>query len=97
MGYIFEPAQVVQTETTGRDCEVEQFIGRFGQGEVYHARLGREAVVLKWYYQQQAMRERYEILERIVGDGPPSDRFLWPLELAHADGVAGFGETLPQV
>lgn len=46
---------------------------------------------MKWYHQQQATREQYEILSRVVGEGSPGDKFLWPLELAHADGVAGFG------
>ena len=97
MNQILKPKQTVQTETTGLPCTVEQFLGSGGQGEVYRANLGGQPVALKWYfpyYLQYDPRLR-ERLETAIDSGPPSDRFLWPMELASVPDVPGFGYVMP--
>jgi DNA-binding helix-hairpin-helix protein with protein kinase domain len=97
MNELLKPGQTVRTESSGLTCTVEQFLGGGGQGEVYQANLDAERVALKWYfphYLQQDSRLR-ERLEMAVSSGPPSDRFLWPMELVSGQDVPGFGYVMP--
>lgn len=95
MNQILKPKQTVQTETTGLPCTVEQFLGGGGQGEVYRAKLSGQTVALKWYFPASATNEQRAALETLVKKGPPNDKFLWPMELASAQGIAGFGYIMP--
>ena len=95
MNQILKPGQTVQTETTGLPCAVEQFLGGGGQGEVYRAGLGGKPVALKWYFPASATPEQRAALETLVKKGPPNAKFLWPMELASAQGVPGFGYVMP--
>ena len=88
---------VVWTESSDLPCEVEQYLGGGGQGEVYRARIGGKAVALKWYFphyltQDQRLRER---LLMAISGGPPSDRFLWPFALAFSPDTPAFGYVMP--
>jgi serine/threonine protein kinase len=76
-------------------CEVGQFLGGGGQGEVYRARLGGKPVALKWYFLQTATPEQRVALEILVKKGPPNDKFLWPIDTASAPAVSGFGYVMP--
>ncbi|MGH8934119.1 MAG: protein kinase domain-containing protein [Egibacteraceae bacterium] len=42
-----------------------------------------------------ATKDQFAILEELVKEGPPNDRFLWPLDLATAAGRPGFGYLMP--
>ncbi len=95
MNQILKPKQTVQTETTGLPCTVEQFLGGGGQGEVYRAKLSGQTVALKWYFPASATNEQRAALETLVKKGPPNDKFLWPMELASAQDVPGFGYIMP--
>jgi len=95
MNQILKPKQTVQTETTGLPCTVEQFLGGGGQGEVYRAKLSGQTVALKWYFPASATNEQRAALETLVKKGPPNEKFLWPMELASAQGIAGFGYIMP--
>jgi serine/threonine protein kinase len=95
MSQLLKAKQKVGTEASGMNCEVEQFLGGGGQGEVYRANLGGKPVALKWYYPQQATYEQREALEVLVKSGPPNEKFLWPMELTSADGTPGFGYIMP--
>jgi serine/threonine protein kinase/uncharacterized protein YegL len=75
-------------------CEVEQFLDRGGQGEVYRADLGGKSVALKWYFPAQATQQRSN-LETLIKKGAPSNKFLWPMELTLEEGVEGFGYIMP--
>jgi len=95
MNQILKLGQTVQTETTGLMCTAEEFLGGGGQGEVYRAKLGSDDVALKWYFPHWATPEQRTILETLVEKGPPNEKFLWPMELASAPGVPGFGYVMP--
>jgi len=95
MNQILKPGQTIQTETTGLPCAVERFLGGGGQGEVYRAELGGKPVALKWYFPASATPEQRAALETLVKKGPPNEKFLWPMELASAQGVPGFGYVMP--
>ena len=95
MSQLLKPKQKVRTESSGMNCEVEQFLGGGGQGEVYRANLGGKPVALKWYFPNQATAAQREALEVLVKSGPPNEKFLWPMELTSAGGVTGFGYIMP--
>lgn len=97
MNQILNNGQEVRIESSKLKCKVEQFLGGGTQGEVYKADLNGKHIALKWYFPQylkddSRLKER---LERAIRSGPPNDRFLWPMELASADGVQGFGYIMP--
>jgi serine/threonine protein kinase len=95
MDQILKPGQKVRTATTRADCIVENFLGSGGQGEVYRASLKDKPVALKWYYPASATPEQQKALETLIKMGTPSDRFLWPIELATSSASAGFGYVMP--
>jgi len=87
--------QTVRTQATSRDCEVRELLGGGGQGEVYRALLAGCAIALKWYYPEIATPSQRALLEDLIRKGPPDKRFLWPIELAAAERVKGFGYVMP--
>jgi len=95
MDQILKLDQKVRTVSTRLDCRVEKFLGGGGQGEVYQANLNGKLVALKWYYPASATSEQQKALETLVRMGPPSDRFLWPIELASSNATMGFGYIMP--
>ncbi|HEY0006413.1 MAG TPA: hypothetical protein VGB17_16645 [Pyrinomonadaceae bacterium] len=95
MNQILEPGQKVRTELTGMTCEVREFLGGGGQGEVYRAIRDGKPLALKWYFPSSATGEQRKALETLVRMGAPSNKFLWPLELASHQGVRGFGYIMP--
>lgn len=97
MNQILNSGQVVQTESSRLDCQVKEMLGGGSQGEVYKASLGTNFVALKWYFPHYIQSDRglRRNLEIAIKQGPPSGRFLWPLELASAKGVSGFGYIMP--
>jgi eukaryotic-like serine/threonine-protein kinase len=94
MEQILREGQTVRTEPSGMACTAEQLLGAGGQGEVYKARLGGDAVALKWFFPQMATAEQRAAIEMLVRRGAPSEHFLWPLELASDPQVAGFGYVM---
>ncbi|MGI8566042.1 MAG: protein kinase domain-containing protein [Pyrinomonadaceae bacterium] len=95
MDQMLKPGQTVQCEPSGMPCVAETLLGAGGQGEVYKATLGGGAVALKWFFPHMATPEQRAAIELLVRKGPPSEHFLWPLEITLADGVAGFGYVMP--
>jgi DNA-binding helix-hairpin-helix protein with protein kinase domain len=95
MSEILKPKQKVRIESTGVTCEVEQFLAGGGQGEVYRASLAGKPVALKWYYEQSATSTQKTALEALVQRGAPNNRFLWPMDMASAEGIPGFGYIMP--
>jgi serine/threonine protein kinase len=92
MNELLQPGQTVHAHYSGEPCRVERFLGGGGQGEVYRAAWAGGQYALKWYFPQTATREQNIALQRLIqSHRPPSDRFLWPLDLALAKGVPGFG------
>jgi DNA-binding helix-hairpin-helix protein with protein kinase domain len=81
--------------TAGHPHTVETYLGGGGQGEVYRAQLSGKAIALKWYFPEQATQAQRLNLETLISKGPPNAQFLWPMELAAAQGVPGFGYIMP--
>ena len=77
------------------ECTVFDFLGGGGQGEVYRTDLSGREVALKWYLPGCATPRQRATLELLIRKGPPTSRFLWPLELVSAAEIAGFGYIMP--
>jgi serine/threonine protein kinase len=90
MNELLHPGQVVQSRS-GEPCTVIKFLGGGGQGEVYRAQWGGGEFALKWYYEQSSTPDQRAALEVLINEGKPSEKFLWPEDLAQATGVPGFG------
>ena len=95
MDSILKHGQKVRPSATKSNCVVENLLGSGGQGEVYQASLDGRSVALKWYYPASATPEQQKALETLIRMGTPSDRFLWPMELASATSISGFGYIMP--
>jgi DNA-binding helix-hairpin-helix protein with protein kinase domain len=92
---ILRIGQTVKTESTSMPCQIEQLLGSGGQGEVYRALLNQEPVALKWYFPAQATPQQKEAIQLLIRKGAPTARFLWPLDVATASNVRGFGYVMP--
>ena len=80
----------------GGVCRVQTCLGQGGQGAVYRISPRRgEDLALKWYHPRAATPSQEEALSLLVEQGPPSAGFLWPLYLATAQGLPGFGYAMP--
>jgi eukaryotic-like serine/threonine-protein kinase len=91
---ILRIGQTVRAESSGKDCVIEQFLGGGGQGEVYRATLDGEKVALKWYFPTQATPGQRAALGLLIKQGPPTAKFLWPLDVVTASRVRGFGYVM---
>jgi eukaryotic-like serine/threonine-protein kinase len=95
MDQILKTHHVVRVGSSGITGTIEQFLGSGGQGEVYRLKLGGAMVALKWYFPKSATTQQRTALEMLVKKGPPTEKFLWPMELATAPDVPGFGYVMP--
>jgi hypothetical protein len=97
MHELLKNGQEVWTEGLSLPIRVERLLGGGGQGEVYRATMDGRPVALKWYLRKTVesdprLRHR---LERAIQRGAPSDRFLWPIQIATAPGTPDFGYVMP--
>jgi serine/threonine protein kinase len=95
MNQILKSGQTVRAEPSGMTCNVGQFLGAGGQGEVYRAKIGDKQVALKWFFPHIATRELEDSITTLTQIGPPTEKFLWPMEMTFDEGVAGFGYIMP--
>jgi serine/threonine protein kinase len=92
-----KPRQTVYTQSAGLPCTVENLLGSGGQGEVYRVNLNGKAMALKWYHPHYLAGDPnlWERLHTAIQTGPPSEKFLWPTDLAIAPDAPSFGYLMP--
>lgn len=92
-GPTFESGARVKLVTSGYDATISYFIGAGGQGEVYAVDVAGSLYALKWYhtYYLRGDRRLRERLSNAIEQGPPDQRFLWPIELVDASRSDSFG------
>src|SRR5579864_437892 len=94
MQYVLTNVATVTGNSSGESYKIGRLLGGGGQGEVYVASTADRDYALKWYFPESATTVQRCALERLV-ELPPPPGFLWPLELASAAGVQGFGYLMP--
>ena len=84
------------------DCVVGDCIGAGGQGEVYRVSVpGGDTtplLALKWYRPEWSTRQQWTDLVWLASQAPPSESFLWPIDVAIAKAGAttsSFGYVMP--
>ncbi len=92
---VFKHKKILQLTPTAMACEVEQYIGGGGQGEVYSANVDGRRVALKWYFSNAATQEQRSVIEELINRGSPSPVFLWPESLVESKDMEGFGYIMP--
>ena len=95
MSEILKKNQIVYTEISKLSCEINEFLGGGGQGEVYKAILNGKEIALKWYYPASATIDQKIALETLIKKGAPNEKFLWPIELVSESNLKGFGYIMP--
>lgn len=80
-----------------RHGRVVELLGAGGQGAVYTVDIDGSRFALKWYHDSivkidKTLRAR---LSRAIGVGPPTDRFLWPIDLVEVAHSGSFGYVMP--
>jgi serine/threonine protein kinase len=95
MNEIFKSGQQTWLESSAQTCEILDLLGGGGQGEVYASKVKDRTFALKWYYPTAATPTQRKTIEALVRAGPPTEKFLWPLEMVSCEGVAGFGYLMP--
>ena len=93
MQQLLETGEIVRT-SSGSEVTVGRYLGGGGQGEVYVAEVDGQNYALKWYLQDTATTEQRTALEWLVTLPPPSNRFLWPLQVAVSERRSTFGYVM---
>lgn len=89
MSTIFTADQTVWTEIAHQSCRIDGVLGEGGQGEVYSVSVDGRPAAMKWYHRQFATPQQMMNLGTLARKGPPTNRFLWPIELVSAPGRRG--------
>ncbi|MBC8059915.1 MAG: serine/threonine protein kinase [Clostridiaceae bacterium] len=84
----------LETET-GRMFTIKKLIGSGGQGEVYEIDMEGRPFALKWYFIDKGTEEQRGIIERLIKEGSPNERFLWPLCMVDSPDLETFGYIMP--
>jgi serine/threonine protein kinase len=79
----------------GGDAIVGDLLGSGGQGEVYRVDVNGEGYALKWYLPGMVPAHQRDAIGYLIERGAPSDRFLWPIDLADASSGPCFGYVMP--
>ena len=95
MGQILALKQTVYACSSNIPCVIDSDLGSGGQGEVYKATIQGKSIAVKWYWPKTATSLQRKTLETLIKKGPPSPKFLWPIDLVSAPGVSGFGYVMP--
>ena len=94
---LLSPGQTVVTHAGQTPIVVGEYVGAGGQGQVFKATMNGRQMVVKWYLPDYLATDTgmYGRLQRLIAAGPPTDRFLWPVETVAAQGVPAFGYVMP--
>lgn len=78
-------------------CIVEGLLGSGTQGEVYKASLNDQAYAVKWYFPEFATDPQKANIQRLIEEGSPSSRFVWPFDTVALPNGSGFGYLMPLI
>jgi eukaryotic-like serine/threonine-protein kinase len=81
----------VASVSSGTQYTVNDLLGAGGQGEVYSVINDRKSWALKWYFLHTGTREQRMAIEKLIAIGPPTGKFLWPIEIVTVPDSQSFG------
>ena len=90
MGELKENSTVTSV-STGNHYKVKNLLGAGGQGEVYEATADGKSWALKWYFSHTGTKGQQTAIEKLIAIGPPTDKFLWPVEIVKTPDSSSFG------
>ncbi|MDF2595285.1 MAG: serine/threonine protein kinase [Clostridia bacterium] len=70
--------------------QVVKLLGSGGQGEVYEVSAKGKSYALKWYHHHMATQNQRAIIEKLVENGKPDERFLWPMDIVGSANTFGY-------
>ena len=83
--------------TSGIEYTIKGLIAEGGQGQIYKVTSNGRDWVLKWYFNKEIANEQEQFLENIISRGPPTNKFIWPLEIVTDPYIPNFGYIMPYV
>lgn len=87
---------LVELIGSGQQAHVVRLLGEGGQGSVFELQTtAGERLALKWYHPHTATPAQRASIADLVERGAPTQRFLWPLDVASIAGEQGFGYVMP--
>lgn len=97
MQTLLQIGQKIALPVSGSVANPLEYLGDGTQGEVYKVEINGKAMALKWLKPDYLETDpgMYVRLEKIIDIGPPSNAFLWPLEMLECAGIEGFGYIMP--
>lgn len=79
--------------------KIEKKLGEGGQGEVFLVQKNEKTYALKLYFQSNATKLQYRIIQHLVDSGAPAgpcaEKFAWPIELIDFPQENRFGYLMP--
>ena len=81
----------IKVKLANKYYEITKKLGDGTQGQVYQVEKDGCKLALKWYKPNKATQQQQKIIRELIRIGAPCARFLWPLDLATADKISGFG------
>lgn len=91
LNQLLSPGDRLVAKTFKQPVTVDSFIAGGGQGEVYLVGMGGKQFALKCYYPASSTSEQLAAIERVISFQPPSDAYLWPIDIVKREGDDFFG------
>lgn len=89
MDGMLKTGEELVSESSSR-YRVVSFLGAGGQGEVYDVETCGRHHALKWYFPYMATKAQKTLLEKLIADGSPDGKFLWPQDIVSRNGELGY-------
>ena len=95
MSHLLTIGETLRLASDDTQCQVNELLWSGGQGEVYKVTQGTEQFAVKWYFPHMSSPRQSGHLRHLVEKRPPSDAFLWPMDMVSSEKVSGFGYIMP--
>lgn len=96
---MLEVGDTIALQNAPNPCVVTGSLGEGSQGRVYAVDVelagGTHRYALKWFKPGYDTPAQRLVLDALIERGIPSDRFLWPIDLASSATESGFGYLMP--
>ena len=98
MAWLLPIGSSLECEGIPQPLRILRGLGGGGQGQVFEAELGGEAMAVKWYYPTAIQRDPglRRRLEESIRATSPNDRFLWPIALLRPTAAAAQRIQFPE-